>query len=59
MKFPWQSKTLWFNILAAAIIAANQIGFADFQLSPEMQAYIVLIINIVLRFTTTTRISLQ
>lgn len=59
IKAPWKSKVIWFNILAAVIIAANSIGFAQFSIDPDVQALVVVVINIVLRFLTTQKVSLQ
>ena len=48
----WQSKTMIFNVLALVVLAANQLGFADFQLDPETSAGALAIINLVLRLIT-------
>ena len=51
----YQSKTLWFNLLALVVAIASAFGFADFQPSGEVQAIagiIITIINLVLRFKT-------
>ena len=50
---PWyESKTIWFNILAGIVLVANQFGFADFALDAEISAGIVAIVNMLLRFVT-------
>ena len=51
----WSSKTLWVNVLAAvALFVQNQYGYA---LSPDLQAYILILVNIILRTVTKTGIS--
>lgn len=52
MKPFYQSKTIWFNILAVAALVAAQFGFNDFQLDAEVSAGVVAIVNLVLRFVT-------
>ena len=46
------SKTVWFNILAVVLILANANGFAGFELDANIQAAVVAILNLVLRFMT-------
>jgi hypothetical protein len=51
----YQSKTLWFNILAFFVIVASAFGFADFQPSDEVQivaGIVITIINLILRLKT-------
>jgi hypothetical protein len=48
----YQSKTLIFNVLAVAVMVANQFGFSEFELEPEIAAMVVAVINFVLRFVT-------
>ena len=49
----YTSKTLIFNVLAIAGLIANQFGFTDFQLDPEVAGMILAIVNGALRLTTT------
>lgn len=53
---PWYlSKTLWVNALAAvAMFAQNQFGYI---LSPEVQAYVLVVANILLRTVTHEELS--
>ena len=49
------SKTFWFNVLALVVVVAGAFGFAEFQPTPEVETYglvLVTIANIVLRFVT-------
>lgn len=58
-KSPLLSKTLWFNVLAFLIILARVFGFADFQPDPivdSLASVVITLVNIWLRFTTTTPI---
>jgi len=48
----YESKTLWFNILAVVVLVANQFGFASFELDAEIATGIVAVINMLLRFVT-------
>lgn len=55
MKRFYQSKTFWFNVLALVATVAGSFGYADFQPSPELANYalvVVTIINVALRFIT-------
>lgn len=55
MKRFYQSKTFWFNVLALVATVATSFGYADFQPSPELANYalvVVTIINVALRFIT-------
>ena len=46
----WESKTLWANaVMAAALLLQSQTGFV---IGPELQAYAVIGINMVLRKIT-------
>lgn len=61
-KFFLKSKTFWFNILALVTIIVGQFGFTEFKPDAwvgELGTAIVLIINIILRFRTTQKISLE
>lgn len=53
----YQSKTLIFNVLAIAVLIANQFGFTDFALDPEYAGMILAIVNGILRLTTSKPIS--
>jgi hypothetical protein len=61
-KSPLFSKTLWFNILAAAVVVANMFGFVDFKMDAQTQKYAdlaVLLINVGLRLVTNKALSLK
>jgi len=46
----YQSKTLWVNLVAAVcLFVENQYGYA---ISPELQAYALIAVNVVLRLVT-------
>jgi len=50
-----QSKTFWFNILAAAVAIAALFGFNEFEISPQAAPGIALLVglaNIALRLKT-------
>lgn len=50
---PWYaSKTVIFNLLAAFVLVANQLGFDKFRLDAQWEVAIVVIVNLVLRFVT-------
>lgn len=50
MKSWYKSRTLWVNLLAAvALFVQNQYGYV---LSPETQAYALMIVNMLLRAIT-------
>jgi len=50
MKSFWLSKTLWTNLFAAvAIFVQNEYGYV---VSPELQAYGLVLVNLALRFVT-------
>lgn len=54
---PWyKSRTVWFN-LAAAVVVAVQVWFGTLPVSPEIQAVVVAAANLVLRFLTTKPVS--
>jgi len=53
----WQSKTFWVNIMAAVgMVVQSQTTYV---LDPEMQAGIIVAINIILRFITKEGVSLS
>lgn len=57
MMKPWyQSKTVWFNLLAVAVLVANRFGYLDFKLDPVMGEGILAVVNLVLRFITRTAV---
>lgn len=50
---PWYtSKTIWFAIVAVATLVANQFGFTDFKLDPEVTGGVVALVSLVLRLIT-------
>ena len=62
MKSIFTSKTLWVNVLALAATLFGALGI-DIGLTPEMQIKVVgvimTVVNIVLRFTTKTAVSIS
>jgi hypothetical protein len=48
----FQSKTIIFNVLAIVVIVANQFGFSEFEIDPNVAATIVAVVNFILRFVT-------
>lgn len=55
----WASRTLWINLIAGLVIVAGAFGL-DLDVTPETQTALVggimAIVNIILRFITTTAI---
>jgi len=53
---PWyESKTVWFNVLAALVAIAGYFGYGEFQPNPhvgEFIAGVASLVNIYLRFKT-------
>lgn len=57
----FKSKTLWFNFLALVVLVASAFGFGDFQLSEnnrQLGEFLVLVINLILRFKTNQAVRL-
>ena len=50
----WQSKTLWLNFIAAA--AGVLQTYTGFVVSPEVQAAVLIILNVILRLVTKSAI---
>lgn len=48
----WKSKTLWFNVLAAVVLVASEVGFGGFEADPQLMALVAAAANVVLRFVT-------
>jgi hypothetical protein len=48
----WKSKVLWFNVLAALVFVASQVGFAEFSPDADLLAIVAAAINLILRFVT-------
>ena len=49
------SRTLWFNAIALIVLVAGAFGFNEFEASPDLETYalmIVAIANILLRLVT-------
>ena len=46
----WRSKTLWVNIIAVLVIVVQ--GLTGFVITPEAQAGILAILNLILRLQT-------
>lgn len=55
----FKSKTLWGNVLALALIAAQLFGVVPTVMDPEKQAGIVALGNFILRFFTKQPVSLS
>lgn len=53
----YQSKTLIFNVLAILVLIATQFGFDSFQLDAETTGFVLAVVNMVLRFTTSKPVS--
>lgn len=59
MKAWYQSKVLWFNLLAGVVSIAGLFGFTTFQpdqSTVEIIGVVVAAVNIVLRFITSTKL---
>ncbi len=57
----FQSKTLFFNFLALLVLVANAFGFAGFQMSEDAKQigeFLIVVINLILRFQTNQRVGL-
>lgn len=55
----YKSKTFWFNALTLTVLVVGSFGFATFEADPEIApiaAGVVAMINLVLRWTTDTKI---
>lgn len=52
MKSPFKSKTLIFNIIAAAVIVAGMVGYDQFTPDESFIALVVAVGNFALRFVT-------
>ncbi len=52
MKSWYASKTVWFNVLGIAVVVGKLLGFSSFQLDPTVEASVLAIANLVLRFVT-------
>ena len=48
----YKSKTLVFNVLAIIVLIANGFGFADFELTDDVIAFVTMIVNFILRLYT-------
>lgn len=62
MKAFYESKTFWFNALFLLLGVAAYFGFGDFKPDSntvELTSVVVAVINIILRFITTTPIGLS
>ncbi len=50
---PWyRSKTVWFNVLGVAVVIGKLLGFSLFQLDPTLEAGVLAVFNLILRFAT-------
>jgi membrane protein YdbS with pleckstrin-like domain len=53
----WKSKTFWFNVLALLLTVASAFGYQDFKPDPWVQdlaTVIIIVVNLILRFVTST-----
>ena len=55
----YQSKTLWFNIIAVVVFVATSQGYADFVPDLELMALAAAVLNVVLRAFTKSPLSLR
>ena len=58
----WKSKTFWFNALALVAAIAASFGYGEFVADPNLEQYAlvaVTVINLVLRFATSTGLSVK
>ena len=55
----WMSKTFWLNILGVVIIVLQTVLGANLPISPEIQATILGILNILNRFQTQDKVTLS
>lgn len=53
----YESKTLWLNLIMALGIGTQILTQADLPLDPEWQAFLLAVINAVLRLVTEKRIA--
>jgi hypothetical protein len=55
MKKWYKSKTVWLNIMAVVVFAVQQ--FTGYVIEPQVQTFIITILNLILRFNTNTAIN--
>lgn len=56
MKAWYESKTIWFNILAGLVLIASAFGFAGFEMDEtyrQIAEVLIVVINLILRFSVT------
>lgn len=56
----YKSKTFWFNVVAAVVLAVTTIWpeFGDFQVNQDLATIVVVLVNLALRFVTRVPITL-
>lgn len=54
----YKSKTVLFNALAVIVFVASSFGYTDFAPDPEVMALAAAVLNLVLRYVTSTPIAL-
>jgi len=52
------SKTFWVNVAAVVFLALQSAGVGNITLNPEVIAFVVALVNIALRYVTTTPVTL-
>ena len=55
----WQSKTIWFNLVAVIVVIAGIFGYAEFEADPQLITLVTVLANIAFRFVTKQPIALE
>jgi hypothetical protein len=51
----YESKTIWLNVAAVLFLILQEVGAGDAGLDPELQAAVIAIVNLVLRYFFTDK----